>query len=75
MQFSTKDRDNDQVSSHSCASSMYHYGAWWYNACTESNLNGLYLNGLVSGGGVYWTTFLNYRISLKVGLMKLHFRD
>ena len=66
--------DNDQNRLH-CASSMYHYGGWWYNACTESNLNGLYLNGLVSGRGVYWTTFLNYRISLKFAQMKLRFCD
>ena len=74
MQFSTKDRDNDQKSL-PLACSIHHYGAWWYNDCTESNLNGLYLSGLVSGGGVYWTTFHNYRISLKFAQMKLRFRD
>ena len=33
MQFSTKDRDNDQKS-RSCASSTYHHRAWRYKDCT-----------------------------------------
>ena len=74
MQFSTKDSNNDQKSL-PLACSIHHYGAWWYNACTESNLNGLYLNGVVDGRGVYWTTFLNYRISLKFAQMKIRFRN
>ncbi|KFB47891.1 AGAP011197-PA-like protein [Anopheles sinensis] len=41
MQFSTVDRDNDE-SSDNCASN--HKGAWWYNNCEDSSLNGQYLN-------------------------------
>ena len=33
------------------------------NDCTDSNLNGLYLNGVVSHKGVYWTTFFNGNFS------------
>ena len=39
--FSTKDYDNDQHSEQHCA--VHYSGAWWYEACYDSNLNGLYL--------------------------------
>ena len=39
MAFSTKGQDNDLLS-RSCAQA--YQGAWWYNNCRESNLNGQY---------------------------------
>ncbi|XP_019637151.1 PREDICTED: ficolin-2-like [Branchiostoma belcheri] len=57
--FSTKDRDNDG----SCA--QLHKGAWWYNSCYRSNLNGLYLDG------VNWRHWKGYNYSLKRTEMKL----
>ncbi len=42
MRFSTKDQDNDNYSA-SCAQSFN--GAWWYDKCLVSNLNGAYLRG------------------------------
>ena len=52
MQFSTKDQDNDGGSG-SCA--QLYKGAWWYNACLSSNLNGLYINGAHSDDGMVLT--------------------
>ena len=54
MSFSTHDRDNDGSSSN-CAAART--GAWWYNSCTYSNLNGLYLDGRSDGDGVTWYYF------------------
>ena len=38
--FSTKDRDNDQVPGTNCAARFY--GAWWHDVCFYTNLNSLY---------------------------------
>ena len=75
MQFSTKDRDNDRYSSGSCASA--NRGAWWYNSCTHSSLNGLYRSGLLGPEGVIWASFPvpSTTFSLKFAQMKLRFRD
>ena len=54
MPFSTHDRDNDEWSSN-CASDWR--GAWWYNRCTYSNLNGPYLSGQNNYRGVTWYYF------------------
>ena len=49
LPFSTRDRDNDNISGN-CAQG--HIGAWWYNNCFSSNLNGLYSDLLWSGDGL-----------------------
>ncbi|CAL4160870.1 unnamed protein product [Meganyctiphanes norvegica] len=47
--FSTFDEDHDSYNSGNCAEE--YNGAWWYNECADSDLNGLY------EGGFYWDTF------------------
>ena len=42
MKFSTKDRDQDNAEGNCARGSQ---GAWWYNACYWSHLNGRYVNG------------------------------
>ncbi|XP_071957026.1 fibrinogen-like protein A [Antedon mediterranea] len=59
QQFSTYDTDNDKYSAN-CAEK--YKGAWWYNNCYKSNLNGLYLTpGPIPSGkthnGIIWHHF------------------
>ncbi|XP_077981506.1 microfibril-associated glycoprotein 4-like [Glandiceps talaboti] len=71
--FSTRDRDNDKsvVGDEHCA--VRYSGAWWYNGCHNSNLNGLYLNGPheSNANGVNWGAFKGNRYSLKRTEMKI----
>ncbi|XP_078661031.1 ficolin-2-like [Branchiostoma floridae x Branchiostoma belcheri] len=69
--FSTKDRDNDEITS-SCA--QWYKGAWWYTSgCHYSNLNGLYHLGTHEGNsdGVNWYHWKGNNYSLKRTEMKL----
>ena len=72
MKFSTKDRDNDvHLGIFNCA--VTYNGAWWYNSCHYSNLNGLYLGGPHESyaDGINWVYFRGYYYSLKFTEMKL----
>ena len=53
--FTTRDRYNDNNGGN-CAQTFT--GAWWYNACYASNLNGLYFSTPTNdNGGVRWNDF------------------
>uniref|UniRef100_A0A8C8SA39 Fibrinogen C-terminal domain-containing protein n=1 Tax=Pelusios castaneus TaxID=367368 RepID=A0A8C8SA39_9SAUR len=69
MLFSTKDREQDPGSK-KCATT--YKGAWWYNKCHNSNLNGLYLLGAHSSfaDGVNWQSGKGYNYSYKRSEMK-----
>ena len=69
MPFSTKDQDNDKAGL-SCAKK--HEGAWWYNKCHRSNLNGRYLSGDHSSyaNGVNWNRWKGLYYSAKRAEMK-----
>ena len=66
MKFTTKDNDND-LRSDNCAVTFT--GAWWYNSCYYSNLNGLY--GADTNDGVVWYAWKGWRYSLPYVEMKL----
>ena len=68
MAFTTKDRDNDGWSSKNCA--VEFTGAWWYDYCIGSNLNGQYLGGKRDDRGLRWYPFRG-SLSLKFTEMKL----
>uniref|UniRef100_A0A4Q8K602 U24-Liphistoxin-Lsp1a_1 n=1 Tax=Liphistius sp. SGP-2016 TaxID=1905180 RepID=A0A4Q8K602_9ARAC len=69
--FSTKDRDNDEDERGACA--LVFKGAWWYNKCHKSNLNGLYLKGShrTFGKGVNWDPWRGSHYSLLFTEMKI----
>ncbi|XP_075116981.1 ficolin-2-like [Leptodactylus fuscus] len=70
MKFSTRDQDND-ADTRSCAD-MYK-GAWWYNGCHKSNLNGLYLLGKhdTFANGINWESGKGFNYSYKRSEMKI----
>ena len=59
-QFSTRDRDNDGDASRNCAQ-LYSSG-WWFDACTKSNLNGVW--GVRGGEQVRWDPLNGVDITL-----------
>ena len=61
MAFSTYDVDNDINPNRNCAA--VYMGAWWYNKCHKSNLNGLYGSGEF-GKGVNWKSWKGYSESM-----------
>ncbi|XP_034490383.1 ficolin-1-like [Drosophila innubila] len=68
MKFTTKDEDNDNKKDGNCAVDFT--GAWWYNACHNSNLAGKY-NDNSYGKGVNWSTFKEFHYSLKKAVMMI----
>ena len=65
--FTIKDQDNDRKSGANCA--QVRTGAWWYNSCAWSNLNGKYLGNTVNLDGINWYHWKNNSLSLKRSVM------
>uniref|UniRef100_A0A034W7W8 Facilitated trehalose transporter Tret1 n=1 Tax=Bactrocera dorsalis TaxID=27457 RepID=A0A034W7W8_BACDO len=67
-EFSTHDRDNDNDPTKSCAET--YDGAWWYNRCHDSNLNGRYIRGgyydyQQEAQGIDWYSWHGHQYSLR----------
>uniref|UniRef100_A0A1X7TSB0 Fibrinogen C-terminal domain-containing protein n=1 Tax=Amphimedon queenslandica TaxID=400682 RepID=A0A1X7TSB0_AMPQE len=70
MKFTTRDNDNDN-SGGNCAD--YYNGAWWFNACFQSHLNGRYYTtptGANRWDGIIWYDWKGDSYSLKFTEMK-----
>ncbi|KAJ8388440.1 hypothetical protein AAFF_G00133160 [Aldrovandia affinis] len=71
-QFTTLDRDKDAFSGN-CA--HFHKGGWWYNACGQTNLNGVWYSGGVYRSkfqdGIFWADYGGGFYSLKTVRMMI----
>ena len=74
MNFTTYDEDNDLGQNEHCA--VRYKGAWWYEHCHDSNLNGRYLSGHHTSyaDGINWRFWRGYHYSLKTTEMKLRLK-
>jgi len=68
MQFSTYDQDNDVHVTDNCASAWR--GAWWYERCHNSNLNGEY-NSTEDAKGLCWLHWHGWAYTLRFSEMKI----
>ena len=69
--FTTKDNDNDGHPWGLNCAVMFH-GAWWFNNCYQSHLNGIYYNHVTVGilNGIIWHDWKGVDYSLKFTEMK-----
>uniref|UniRef100_A0A1X7TKK8 Fibrinogen C-terminal domain-containing protein n=1 Tax=Amphimedon queenslandica TaxID=400682 RepID=A0A1X7TKK8_AMPQE len=68
MRFTTKDNDNDKSVSYNCA--VNQNGAWWFNYCYQSNLNGPYYTNPNNSNGIIWYDWKGFNYSLRFTEMK-----
>ena len=72
--FATKDKDDTEHGREKIPCSTFSQGAWWYQSCFMSNLNGVYLQGKQADlmhHGVTWKFWRGVLYSLKTTEMKI----
>ena len=72
MPFSTKDADHDGYGGSNCA--IVFHGAWWYNQCGWSSLNGKYYQETETVPryhGIHWYHWKGNSYSVKAVDMKM----
>ncbi|XP_033638997.1 ryncolin-1-like [Asterias rubens] len=71
LPFTTKDQDNDARSGYNCAER--YEGAWWFNDCLHSHLNGKYYpsQDVSPSRGIQWYEWKGAHDSLKKCSMKI----
>ncbi|XP_059159703.1 fibrinogen-like protein A [Physella acuta] len=67
MRFSTYDVNND-LTSVNCA--VRYHGAWWYNSCYHTHLNGKWAS-TTEGGGIFWLQVTGFDDNLESCEMKI----
>ena len=76
MKFGTYDQDNDNWGYGYSCGEKYESG-WWYDRCSDSDLNGKYYHGpekiplTLWAKGIAWESWKGNRYSLKGAEMKL----
>ena len=72
MKFSTRDVENDLLSSGNCAP-KWNGASWWLKRCFDVHLNGEYLEGghNLEAEGILWEDFKGFRCSYKFAEMKV----
>lgn len=68
--FSTYEQDNDR-SAINCGAHKQLQGAWWYNNCWSSSLNGKYVPPGHSYGGIRWFPWKGYSVTLHSSSMMI----
>ena len=74
MPFSTKDADHDTYNGGTGSCAVESHGAWWYNYCAASNLNGKYYQEtetVEDNKGIHWLSWKGATYSLKAVSMKI----
>lgn len=72
MSFTTRDADHDNHGAGNCVTDQGHSGAWWFQACDQSNLNGVYgVDTDQRPGGIEWDGHPGGSNGLKFTEMKI----